>query len=154
MLYASGNSNRGLWQAEGRGGERDGREVWEREDMGEPMADCCWCMTENHKILESNYPSIKKNFFKSNIWISVITFMKMSRDNYVNISFEQFAWNILISCFAFDAKNTQMFINSWITFLIHTCQRNTLLYTCNKVVCWSSQDHKAQSHHLNHLITC
>ena len=27
------------------------REVWEGEDMGVPMADSCWCMTENHKIL-------------------------------------------------------------------------------------------------------
>ena len=25
------------------------------------MADSCWCMTENHKILQTNYPSIKKN---------------------------------------------------------------------------------------------
>ena len=36
------------------------REVWEGEDMGVPMADSCWCMTENHKILQSKYPSIKK----------------------------------------------------------------------------------------------
>ena len=28
-----------------------GREVWEGGDMGVPMADSCWCMTENHKIL-------------------------------------------------------------------------------------------------------
>ena len=27
------------------------REVWEGEDMGVPMADSCWSMTENHKIL-------------------------------------------------------------------------------------------------------
>ena len=52
-----------LWQAEGLGGKGDGREVWEEGDMGIPMADSCWCMTENHKILLSNYPSIKKFFF-------------------------------------------------------------------------------------------
>ena len=33
------------------GVERDGREVWEGGDMGESMADCCWRMAENHKIL-------------------------------------------------------------------------------------------------------
>ena len=27
------------------------REVWEGEDMGVPMADSCWCLTENNKIL-------------------------------------------------------------------------------------------------------
>ena len=28
--------------------------------MGVPMADSCLCMTENHKILLSSYPSVKK----------------------------------------------------------------------------------------------
>ena len=41
-------------------GEGYGREVQEGGDMGIPMADSCWCVTENHKILWSNYPSIKK----------------------------------------------------------------------------------------------
>ena len=27
------------------------REVWEGGDMSVLMADSCWCMTENHKIL-------------------------------------------------------------------------------------------------------
>ena len=36
---------------EGWGGEGDGREVQEWGDIGVPMADSCWCMTENHKIL-------------------------------------------------------------------------------------------------------
>ena len=36
---------------EGWDGEADGREVWEGEDMCVPMADSCWCMTENNKIL-------------------------------------------------------------------------------------------------------
>ena len=40
-----------LWQAEGWGREGDGREVQEGGDMGVPMADSYWCMTENHKIL-------------------------------------------------------------------------------------------------------
>jgi len=40
------------WQAEGWDGEGDGRNVWEGGgDMSVPMADSCWCMTENHKIL-------------------------------------------------------------------------------------------------------
>ena len=45
---------------EGWDGEGDGREFQERGDMGIPVADSCWCMTENHKILWSNYPSTKK----------------------------------------------------------------------------------------------
>ena len=32
-------------------GEGNGREVREGRDMGVPMADSCWCMTENHEIL-------------------------------------------------------------------------------------------------------
>ena len=36
---------------EGWRGEGDGREVQEGGDMGVPMADSCWCMAENHKIL-------------------------------------------------------------------------------------------------------
>ena len=36
---------------EGWDGEEDGREVREGGNMGVPMADSCWCMTENHKIL-------------------------------------------------------------------------------------------------------
>ena len=40
-------------QAEGWGGERDGREVWEGGDKGIPMADSCWCMTENHKFCKA-----------------------------------------------------------------------------------------------------
>ena len=37
---------------------------WEGRSRGRgyvsPMADSCWGLTENHKILQSNYPSIKK----------------------------------------------------------------------------------------------
>ena len=36
---------------EGWDGEGNSREVWERGDMGVPMADSSWHMTENHKIL-------------------------------------------------------------------------------------------------------
>ena len=46
-----GTQTGALWQAEGWAGEGDGREDWEGEDMGVPMADSCWCITENHKIL-------------------------------------------------------------------------------------------------------
>ena len=40
-----------LWQAERWGGEGEGIEVSEGGDMGVSLADSCWCMTENHKIL-------------------------------------------------------------------------------------------------------
>ena len=40
-----------LCLAEGWGGEGDGREAQEGGDMGVPMADSYWCMTENHEIL-------------------------------------------------------------------------------------------------------
>ena len=36
---------------EGWDWEGDGREVREGGDMGVPMADSCWCLTENNKIL-------------------------------------------------------------------------------------------------------
>ena len=36
---------------EGWDGEGEGREVQGGGDMGVPMADSCWCLTENHKIL-------------------------------------------------------------------------------------------------------
>ena len=36
---------------EGWDGEGDGIEVREGVDMGAPMADSCWCLTEIYKIL-------------------------------------------------------------------------------------------------------
>ena len=48
------------WDPEG-----NEREVREGGDMGVPMADSCRCMTENHKILYSNYPPIKKKKSRS-----------------------------------------------------------------------------------------
>ena len=36
---------------EGWDGEGDSREVWEGQDMGVPLADSCWTLTENNKIL-------------------------------------------------------------------------------------------------------
>ena len=36
---------------EGGGGEVDGREVQKVRDICIPMADSCWCLTENNKIL-------------------------------------------------------------------------------------------------------
>ena len=53
-----------LWQTEGLGEEGDEREVWEGGHVGIPMADSCWCMTENHKILQSNFPLTKKEINK------------------------------------------------------------------------------------------
>ena len=41
------------WGERWEGGSKGG-------DIGIPMADWCWGLTENNKILESNYPSIKK----------------------------------------------------------------------------------------------
>jgi len=38
----------------------DGREFQKAGDICVPMADSCWGLTENKKILESNFPSIKK----------------------------------------------------------------------------------------------
>ena len=46
-----GTETGALWQAEGWDGEGDGMEVQEGGDMGVPMADSCWYVTENHKIL-------------------------------------------------------------------------------------------------------
>ena len=36
---------------EGWDGKGDGREAREGGDTGVPVADSCWCMMENHKIL-------------------------------------------------------------------------------------------------------
>ena len=33
------------------GGEGDRREAWEEGNIGVPMADSCWCLTETNKIL-------------------------------------------------------------------------------------------------------
>ena len=45
---------------EGRDGAGDGREVQKGGDICIPMADSCLGLTENHKILQSSYPSIEK----------------------------------------------------------------------------------------------
>ena len=47
--------NLGEW--DGVGG---GREVQKGGDICIPMADSCLGLTENHKILQSSYPSIEK----------------------------------------------------------------------------------------------
>ena len=44
---------------EGRGGEGEEREGQKGGDIGILMAESCWGLTENSKILQSNYPSIK-----------------------------------------------------------------------------------------------
>ena len=41
-------------------GEGDGKELQKGGDICIPMTDSCWDLTENNKILYSNYPSIKK----------------------------------------------------------------------------------------------
>ena len=47
-----------LYQPRGVGWEGDGREVQKGGDICIPMADSCWGLTENNKILQSSYPSI------------------------------------------------------------------------------------------------
>ena len=37
---------------EGWDGEGDGREVQEGGDIRTPLADSCWCLTENKKVLK------------------------------------------------------------------------------------------------------
>ena len=56
-----GTQTGALWQSRrvGWGGKCKGGLVWEGGDMGIPMTDFCWCLIENHNILQSNYPSIK-----------------------------------------------------------------------------------------------
>ena len=42
----------GFWiKLEGYDGKGDGREIQEGGDISTPMADSCWCLTENNKIL-------------------------------------------------------------------------------------------------------
>ena len=57
---------------EGWDGEGDWRGVWEGGDTGVPKSDFCCCLTENNKILESNYPSFK------NKWIFFTTLFEHS----------------------------------------------------------------------------
>ena len=49
-----------LYQPGGVGWVEDGRGVQNRGNVCIPMADSCWGLTENNKILWSNYPSVKK----------------------------------------------------------------------------------------------
>ena len=42
----------------------DGIEFQKGGDIYLPMDNSCWGWTENSKILQSNYPSIKNKFFK------------------------------------------------------------------------------------------
>jgi len=49
---------------EGWNGKGDGREVQKGGGICIPMADSCGVLTENSKILQSNYPSIKNKLIK------------------------------------------------------------------------------------------
>ena len=66
LLYGAGSSklvlrnNLEAW--DGVGGEK---EVQEGKDICIPMADSCLGLTENSKILQSNYPSIKNKLIKN-----------------------------------------------------------------------------------------
>ena len=51
-----------LYQLRGVGWGGDGREGQKEGNLCIPMADSCRGLTENRKILQSNYPSIKNNF--------------------------------------------------------------------------------------------
>ena len=46
-------------------GVGDGRELQKGGGICIPMADSCWGLTENRKILESNYPSIKNKLINN-----------------------------------------------------------------------------------------
>ena len=51
----------GLWiNLEGWDGEEDEREALEWGDTCIPMADSCWGLTENSKIVQNDYPSKNK----------------------------------------------------------------------------------------------
>ena len=52
---------------EGWDGAGDGREVQKGGDICIPLADSRWGLTENSKILWSNYPSIKNKLIKKDI---------------------------------------------------------------------------------------
>ena len=52
---------------EGWDGAGDGREVQKGGDICLPLADSRWGLTENSKILWSNYPSIKNKLIKKDI---------------------------------------------------------------------------------------
>ena len=67
---------------EGRDGEGDGRDIQKKGDMGVPMTKS-WCMTENHKILQSKYPSIKK--LK---WQKIVPFTKGIKYLEINLTKE------------------------------------------------------------------
>ena len=49
-----------LYQIRGVRGGGDGREIQKGGDICIPMADSCWGLTENNRILSSNYPSNSK----------------------------------------------------------------------------------------------
>ena len=49
-----------LYQPRGVGWGGNGREFQKGGDIHIPMADSCWGLTENSKILQNSYPSIKK----------------------------------------------------------------------------------------------
>ena len=61
-LWLRKNKQRLCNNLEGWDAEGDGREVQEEEDICTPMADSCGYLTENNKLMQSNYPSIKNNF--------------------------------------------------------------------------------------------
>ena len=56
---------------EGWDGEEEGREVQKGGDICIPMADSCCGLTQNNKILYSNFPSKKNNFKKEKKYITV-----------------------------------------------------------------------------------
>lgn len=64
------------------------------------------------------------------------------------------AYNCYVHCFHLMQTILNCLHIHELPFQIHTCQRNTLLYMCNRAVCWRSQGHRVQSHHRNLLTTC
>ena len=77
----------GLWiNLEGLDGEGDGREVQKGEDICIPMAESCWGLTENNKILKSNYPSIKNQINKKSLISSKNTLTDILRVMFAQLS--------------------------------------------------------------------
>ena len=56
---SQGTQTGALYQPRGVDGEEDGRDGQEGGDICIPMIDSCLGLTENNKILQSNYRSIK-----------------------------------------------------------------------------------------------
>ena len=107
---------------EGWDGERDGREVQKGGDICIPMAGSSWGLTENSKILQSNYPSIKNNL-KKRIWEQAATSSSMGSSQPRNQT------HISICMYVYTHTHIYHVYN-----IIYVCNWITLLYTWKDIV--------------------